>query len=89
MDKDIENAVAEFHAIFLPKVRVRYIGEGNNRIAFFFRGRFCLSCGLSDYFDDLAFILNMHSGKTWIVEDMYPIDNGMFGWIVIYKGEYK
>jgi len=87
MNEKIERAIAEFHNKVFPEVIVRHIGEGNNKLAFFFTGPFCFSCGLSDYFDDFSFILSKHLGERYIVEDRHPLNDGDSGWIVIYVAE--
>ncbi len=81
----IVKAIEAFHDKFYPEIKVRFLGSSKDgKLAFFFSGSFCLTCGLQDYFQDFADILSESMDEEYVVEDSLSLGRGYFGWVVVY-----
>ncbi|MEX2688893.1 MAG: hypothetical protein Q6351_001050 [Candidatus Njordarchaeum guaymaensis] len=86
----IKKAIDDFHNKFFPEVKVSYIGQSKNKdLAFLFRGHFCLTCSVSDYFDDFKIVLNKHLKEEYTVSDKLPLEVGLSGWIVLFSPKMR
>ena len=85
LPREICNAAKIVNNRFCPEAIAHVMGfSETGRIAVFFRGAMCLSCGMSDYFVDLLYILEDITVESFVIEDMLELDDGA-GWIVIYS----
>ena len=72
---------------FAPEIMVEYLGSRGGLLAFGFYGSACLSCGLHDYFEDFAYILSESMEEEYYIVDVFPVDDGLAGWVVVYASK--
>ena len=59
--RQVEAAVEEFNKYRSPEAVAEIVGISGDNIKIKFRGPFCTSCGVEDYFDDLRLELEKNT----------------------------
>jgi len=73
----VERAVKEYNLYRSPEAEAEIIGFGEGRFTVMFKGPFCQSCGLYDYFEDLIYIMKEKWGIELEITDIEE-NNGLF-----------
>ncbi|USS39989.1 hypothetical protein NF865_06440 [Thermococcus aggregans] len=82
----LKRAVGEFNRLHGSKAQAEIIETTNDEVVIEFRGSFCKTCGLFDYFDDIkweAIEFGLHVEPVEILESEEDFEKGRY--VVKYK----
>lgn len=83
MEGAIKRAVEEYNRYRSPEATATLVGLEGERFLIEFRGPFCLSCGVYDYFEDLIYELKRWTPAKFKIARIEERADGSF--IVAYE----
>jgi len=81
--EEVVKAIERFNELRSPEATARLLGEEGSRLTVEVSGPFCASCGLYDYFDDLAWELRDSLGAEVEVLEVQRV--GPESYVAIYE----
>jgi len=79
----VERAVEEYNRYRSPEATVKLVKIENDEIVFKFTGPFCMTCGTTDWIEDMKFVLEDHGVNSRIVK----VEETEYGFIATFKVE--
>jgi len=76
--RTIRKVVSEYNKYRSPEAVVSFVGTKRNSIIMNLYGKFCLTCGFYDYFDDLKFELQKAGGQPVDIKAIKEKHDGNF-----------